>query len=146
MIKKYICSLLLFCLLLGCSGTGWAATYQVTEDELTKLEQVFSELKITNAVLMSDSTKSQQDLIRALKLLRESQDELTKLSSLLTTLQAESTLAKSDLKQASEELVKANQSFGAYAKEQKAAQARLKTERAIWMIVAGVAGYFAVSK
>ena len=133
-------------MLLGCSGTGWAAAYQVTEDELTKLEQVFSELKSINAVLMSDSTKSQQDLIRALKLLKESQDELTKLSALLMTLQAESKQAKEDLKQASVELAMVNQSFEAYAKEQKKAQARLKTERTLWQVVAVVAVGFAVIK
>ena len=137
---------LLLCWLLLLPTTCGAASYQVTEDELTKLEQVFSELKTTNAVLMSDSTKSQQDLIRALKLLKESQDELTKLSALLMTLQAESKLAKSDLKQASEELARVNQSFEAFANEQKKAQARLKTERTLLMIVAGVAVGAAVIK
>lgn len=142
MIKRYIVSALLFFLFLALSGTCSAGTYVVTEDELTRLETVFQELKSTNAILMADSTKSQADLIRALKLLRESQDELKKLQSLLTTLQAESTLAKNDLRQANEELAKAKQSFAAYAKEQK----RLRTERTIWMIVAGAAGYFAISK
>ena len=137
---------LLLCWLLLLPTVCGAASYQVTEDELTKLEQVFGELKITNAVLMSDSTKSQTDLIRALKLLKESQDELTKLSALLMTLQAESKQAKEDLKQASVELAMVNQSFEAYAKEQKKAQARLKTERTLWMIVAGVAAGFAVTK
>lgn len=144
--KKITTLLLLSLLLFSWPVTGWAATYQVTEDELTRLETVFQELKSTNAILMADSTKSQTDLIRALKLLKESQAELTKLSSLLTTLQAESNLAKNDLKQADAELAKANQSFEQYAKEQKKAQARLRTEKTFWMIAAGAATYFAVKK
>ena len=144
--KKITTLLLLSLLLFSWPVTGWAATYQVTEDELTRLETVFQELKSTNAILMADSTKSQMDLIRALKLLKESQAELTKLSSLLTTLQAESNLAKNDLKQANAELAKANQYFEQYAKEQKKVQARLRTEKTFWMIAAGAATYFAVKK
>lgn len=143
---KKITTLLLLSLLFFWPVTGWAATYQMTEDELTRLETVFQELKSTNAILMADSTKSQTDLIRALKLLRESQAELTKLSSLLNTLQAESNLAKNDLKQANAELAKANQYFEQYAKEQKKVQARLRTEKTLWMFVAGTATYFAVKK
>lgn len=143
---KKITTLLLLSLLFFWPVTGWAATYQMTEDELTRLETVFQELKSTNAILMADSTKSQTDLIRALKLLRESQAELTKLSSLLNTLQAESNLAKNDLKQANAELARANQSFEQYAKEQKKTQARLRTEKTFWMIAAGAATYFAVKK
>lgn len=143
---KKITTLLLLSLLFCWPVTGWAATYQMTEDELTRLETVFQELKSTNAILMADSTKSQTDLIRALKLLRESQAELTKLSSLLNTLQAESNLAKNDLKQANAELAKANQYFEQYAKEQKKVQARLRTEKTFWIIAAGTATYFAVRK
>ena len=102
------------------------------EEELTRLETVFHELRTANAILMGDSTKSQQDLIRALKLLRESQEELKTLQALLTTLQAESKLAKSDLSQANAELAKAKKSFEQYAKEQR----QLKTERILW----GLAG------
>ena len=136
---KKITTLLLLSLLFFWPVTGWAATYQMTEDELTRLETVFQELKSTNAILMADSTKSQTDLIRALKLLKESQAELTKLSSLLNTLQAESNLAKNDLKQANAELAKANQYFEQHAKEQKKVQARLRTERTLWQAVSFIA-------
>ena len=118
----------------------------ITERELTKLEQAFAELKQNNSVLLSDSDASKLDLIRALKLLRESQDELGKLSAQLVQLKQETMLAKSDLNQASESLKLANQSFEAFAKEQKAVQNKLKVERTIWQVITGVAVYFAVTK
>ena len=132
MCQRRTLALLLALLFLLWPVTGLAATYQVTEEELTRLETVFHELRTANAILMGDSTKSQQDLIRALKLLRESQEELKTLQALLTTLQAESKLAKSDLSQANAELAKAKKSFEQYAKEQR----QLKTERILW----GLAG------
>lgn len=143
---KNTLSLLLCLLLLASPVICSAATMSITEQELTKLEQAFAELKQNNSVLLSDSDASKLDLIRALKLLRESQDELGKLSAQLAQLKQETMLAKSDLNQASESLKLANQSFEAFAKEQKKIQTRLKNEKLIWMIVAGVAGYFAVSK
>lgn len=143
--QRLLSALLCLCVLLW-PVTGWAATYTVTEDELTRLETVFRELKSTNEILMQDSTKSQQDLIKALKLLNESQAELKLLQNRLVQLQNESQEAKNSLKQASNELAKANQSFEAYAKEQKKIQARQKTERAVWMIVAAGAFYLAASK
>ena len=145
-IRQRLLSALLCLCVLSWPATGWAADYAVTEDELTRLETVFRELKSTNEILMQDSTKSQQDLIKALKLLNESQAELKLLQNRLVQLQNESQEAKNGLKQASNELAKVNQSFEAYAKEQKKIQARLKTERAVWMIVAAGAFYLAASK
>jgi len=129
---------LLLCLVLCLSPVLCTATaYQVTEDELTKLERVFSELKSTNAVLMQDSTKSAQDLIKALNLLRESQIELQKLQTQLVALKAESLLAKDDLKQANGELAKVNESFRTYEKEQKAKLNRLRIQNILWIIACG---------
>ena len=145
-IRQRLLSALLCLCVLSWPATGWGADYAVTEDELTRLETVFRELKSTNEILMQDSTKSQQDLIKALKLLNESQAELKLLQNRLVQLQNESQEAKNGLKQASNELAKVNQSFEAYAKEQKKIQARLKTERAVWMIVAAGAFYLAASK
>ena len=142
-----LCSMLLVCLLCVSWVTSCAAaSYTITDAELTRLETVFRELKSTNEILMQDSTKSQQDLIKALKLLNESQAELKLLQNRLGQLQNESQEAKNSLKQASNELAKVNQSFEAYAKEQKKIQARLKTERTLWMIVAAGAFYLAASK
>ena len=143
--QRLLSALLCLCVLFW-PVTGWAAGYQVTEAELTQLEQTFAELKSINSVLLTDSTQSQKDLIRALQLLKESQVELQKLQTQLATLKNESLQAGADLKQAQSSLIAANQSFEAYAKEQKKIQARLKTERALWMVVAAGAFYLAASK
>ena len=132
-------SLCLCLLLLAGPGTCSASTYTVTSQELTQLEAVFSELRTTNAVLMSDSTKSQQDLIRALKLLRESREELKRLQEQLITLRNESLLAKDDLKQANLELAKASESFKQYEKETNSKINSLRRDRTLWEVVGGLA-------
>lgn len=132
MILKKSLSLLLCCLLLLLPITVSAA--EITNDELLKLEQTFSELRNINNVLMQDSTQSQKDLIKALSLLRESQTELKKLQEQLIVLRAESQAAKEDLKKASDSLKEANQSFDQYAKEMKAKQNRLTWQRNIAIV------------
>ena len=142
MCKKLLLSLL--CLLLALPGTGWAAA--TTADDLTRLDQIFSELRTNNAILMQDSTKSAMDLIEASKQLKQSRQELQELKELLMRLQAESIAAKAESKQAQDSLTRANSELTSYAAEQKKAQARLKTERTVWMIIAGIAAGAAVIK
>lgn len=140
--KTRLISLLLCWLLLLPTSCSAAATAQ----DLTRLDQIFSELRNNNAILMQDSTKSAMDLIEVSKQLKQSQRELQELKELLMRLQAESIAAKAESKQAQDLLTKANSELTQYASEQKKAQAQLKTERTLWMIVAGVAAGFAVIK
>lgn len=130
---------LLLCWLLLLPTTCGAASYQATTQDLTRLDQIFNELRTNNAILMQDSTKSALDLIEASKQLKQSQRELQELKELLMRLQAESIAAKAELKQASDSLARANSELNQFASEQKTAQARLKTERTLWQVVAAVA-------
>ena len=136
---KNTLSLLLCLLLLATPLTASAQTYQLTEPELAKLEQVFSELKNNNEILLSDSTKSALALIEVSRQLKQSQTELLALKELLMRLQAESIAARSELSQANSELAKASLSFKAYAKEQDRKINSLRRDRTIWEIVAGLA-------
>jgi septal ring factor EnvC (AmiA/AmiB activator) len=76
-------------------------------------------LKRNNEILLSDSTQSQRDLIRALSLLKESQAELQRLQDLLKALKAESLQAKADLSTANSELKQVSESFKQYEREKK---------------------------
>ena len=136
---KNTLSLLLCLLLLASPVIASAQTYQLTEPELMKLEQVFSELKSNNEILLSDSTKSALALIEVSRQLKQSQTELLALKELLMRLQAESIAARSELSQANSELAKASLSFKAYAKEQDRKVNSLRRDRTIWEIVAGLA-------
>ena len=140
--KIRLISLLLCWLLLLPTSCSAAAT----ADDLTRLDQIFSELRTNNAILMQDSTKSAMDLIEVSKQLKQSRQELQELKELLMRLQAESIAAKAESKQAQDLLTKANSELTQYAAEQKKIQSHLRTEKTWWMIVAGVAGYFAVTK
>ena len=135
---------LLLCWLLLLPTSCSAAT--ATADDLTRLDQIFSELRTNNAILMQDSTKSAMDLIEVSKQLKQSRRELQELKELLMRLQAESIAAKAESRQAQDLLTKANSELTQYAAEQKKIQSQLRTEKTVWMILAGVAAGFAVIK
>ena len=141
--KIRLISLLLCWLLLLPTACSAATT---TAQDLTRLDQIFSELRTNNAILMQDSTKSAMDLIEVSKQLKQTRQELQELKELLMRLQAESIAAKAESKQAQDLLTKANSELTQYAAEQKKAQARLKNERTLWQVVAAVAVGAAVFK
>lgn len=143
---KWFCCLFLCSLLLLSPGTGWAAAYTVTEQEMQQLESNSRRLSEINAILQLDSTASQKTLLQVSKDLAESKAELQMLKQELERLQTALLLAKNLSQNQQDLLTQTNESFRQYAAEQKKAQSRLKTERAMWMIVAGVAGVFAVTK
>lgn len=113
----------------------------MTQDELTQLEQTFSELKRNNEILLGDSTQSQKDLIRALSLLKESQAELQRLQDLLKALKAESAQAKDDLSKTTSELQKANESFRIYASEMKTKVRKEQIKGVVGAIIGIGVGY-----
>jgi hypothetical protein len=139
-------SFLLACLLLLSCGLCSAATYQVTEQEMQQLSSNSQRLSEINAILQLGSTESQKTLLKVSAELKASQAELQTLKQELAKLQDSLQIAKSLSQSQQDLLTQTNESFRQYASEQKKAQARIKTERTLWMIVAGVAGYFAVTK
>ena len=122
-------------LLLSFCSTSWAATYTITEEQLTTLEQNLNRLSEVNKTLMLNSDESKTELLKALSELKQLKAEL-KLS--LTETQE----ARKDLQKANESLANLNQSF----KQLESKNKQLKTESAIWKIIAGIVGVYAAVK
>ena len=128
-IVKYFC-LLLVCLLFW-SGIsfGSPATYQITEAELTQLEQSL--------------IQQENSLIQALNLQEMQKEELKELKTQLEVAlnelrqsKAEIQRLRIDLVRASESIERANQLFREYEKEAKKTQSRLTRQRNLaWSIV-----------
>lgn len=137
---------LLLCWLLLLPTVCGAASYQVTEQEMQQLSSNSQRLSEINAILQLGSTKSQKTLLKVSAELKASQAELQTLKQELAKLQESLLLAKSLSQSQQDLLTQTNESFRQYAADMKKAQSRLKVERTAWMIVAGVAGYFAVTK
>jgi len=130
----------LLCLLLLLQGlTCWAATPQLSQQDLTRLEQIFSELSSNNKILLQDSTQSALDLIQAQKELKQSRVELQELKELLVRLQAASTKIEADLTSSNDLLTRANQSLAAEQKQINNKTNSLRRDRTFWEIVAGMA-------
>lgn len=145
MIKKYMCSLLLFCLVLGYSATGWAAA-SVTEQELRMLLQNSTRRQEISEILLTNSTEAQRLLLKSIEEIKLLKQDLAESKALVKKLSEELQAAILLSKNQEDLIARTNVLFENYSKEMKKTQARLKTERTLWMIVAGVAGYFAVTK
>ena len=122
-------------LLLAFSSTSWAATYQITEEQLMQLEQNLQRLENLNSELSVNSTASAKELVQALY-------ELKSLKEQLKALQTETQTAQERLKKANQSLDNLNQSFRTLEKQNK----RLQTETALWKVIAGIVGVYAVVK
>ena len=133
MCKRVIALSLL--LLLAFSSTSWAATYQITEEQLTTLEQNLNRLENLNSELTVNSEQSAKDLVKALF-------ELKLLKEQLKALQTETQTAQTELQKANKSLANLNQSFKILEKEKQKA----KTESTLWKIVSAVIGIYAVVK
>ena len=99
-----------------------------------------------NSYLQLNSTESVKTLLKVSEELKQSKVELQTLKLELAKLQENLQIAKSLSQSQQDLLTKTNESFSQYSKEQKQIQSKLKIERTAWMIVAGIATYFAVRK
>ena len=137
--------MLFSCLLLALfAGTCSAeTTYQVTETELTRLDQIFDRLQTNNNQLLTDLQESKTDLTTVQLQLEEYQTELVTLQNQLQQLKTESTQAKQSLLTAQASLVKANISLQVYEQEVKSETRKLKAERDIGYLAAI---FFAIRK
>ena len=117
--RKFLLSLVLVCLFsVLFSATAWAQSeYLITETELTRLEQIFSQLSVNNQALLTDLAASKQDLKAAQQKLATYQQELQLLQSQLLALRDESVKAQRELKEANNSLKKANESLDKYEAE-----------------------------
>ncbi len=116
--RKSICTLLLLLCLLLPSSIGMAA--EITDQELTRLEQIFQQLEINN-------NEQQQKLERASNLLTQSETQILLLNEKLRT-------AELSINQAQNSLQKANESLQAYEREMRKERSRLKFERNLLLI------------
>ena len=119
--------LLLFCLLLpSCyPPVACAKTYQITEQELTQLEQ--------NLARLEQNSKSKQALLQT------QSKKLKKLEELLNQ-----SLKQNEETQNS--LANAEESLKQYEQEMKHKQAVKERQRNLWIALAGIATAWAVSK
>lgn len=118
MIRKLLLSFVFLLLLLVYSpGISYAAEYQITEQELTRLEQIFQTLENNN-------NKQAEQLERASNLLQKSEKQILLLNEKLM-------LAEQSIAQAQNSLEKANKSFKEYEKEVKRETNKLKLQRDI---------------
>ena len=111
---KNICilSLLLSLLWLPCAGSA----AEITDQELTRLDQIFEQLE-------SNNNEQSRKLGRASELLRKSETQINLLSEKLKQ-------AEQSISQAQNSLVKANQSLDKYEKEVN----KIKWQRNILLI------------
>lgn len=128
--KHYCMCCLLFALSLPAYAS--AADYTVTEEQLTSLEQVFSELKTEQ--------ETQQ------KLLTGQKAQIEMLKNQLKTSDAEMKKSAKALKEAETQLAEANQSLAKYADSAKKTERRLERQRDLWAILAAITVGAAVAR
>lgn len=133
----------LFGILLGCLlSVSWvgscsaAAIYTMAEAELTRLEEIFSLLKVSNHALQTDLEQSKMDLQTAKTRLAESASQLGLLEAQLIQLREESNKAKTESLEAQTLLQKANQSLLQYEREVKGRIKELTWQRNLWSVLA----------
>ena len=133
MCKRLIALSLL--LLLAFSSTSFAATYQITEAQLTALEQNLNKLESINKTLTLNSDESRADLLKALS-------ELKLLKEQLKLSLNETTAARQDLLKANQSLEQVNQSLRTLEQQEK----KLKRNNLYLQILTGIAITYAAIK
>ena len=159
MCRLLMCSLLrcarwglylpLLCLLvLLPAATSWAsetpATYQITAAELTelqsnltRLQELNSELRQTSGALRNQLVDCQTELTQAREQLTAAEKQSMELRNQLTAL-TEKSMSQDAL------LIQVNQSYQRYSSEQKKTRLRIKAQRNTWLTVSLVAATAAI--
>ena len=137
-ISKSLVLLLVFCFCLSAISYGNPVTYQITETELTEVDQSYQEQEqlLIEALKLQEMQKEELkglklQLESALKELRESREALQRL--------------REDLKKASNSIEEVNQLFNKYEAEARATQSRLKRQRNLYLLLLIGVGVFKVS-
>lgn len=133
---------LLLCLLVllpvaTCSASGTPA-YQVTAQELTelqsnltRLQELNSELRQTSGTLRNQLVDCQTELAQAREQLTAAEKQSRELRDQLTAL-TEKSMSQDAL------LTSANESLKEFSAEQKRTRLRIKAQRHAWQVVAGL--------
>ena len=128
-----VLSLSLPVLPLGCGSASAAeATYQITETELTKLEQNLSELSTVNSEQRERLTTLQTALTKSQEKLTVSEAKSIALSTRLAKLSEELTAQVSSLETA-------NKLLQEYEREERRTRQRIKRQRNLAYILAAIA-------
>ena len=121
-------------------------TYQITEEELTALQNHLTVLETNNETLKNILSESNEDLTKALEALMKSQSELMTLKAQLTQAKSDAESAKKSLEIANQELQKAALSFKQYENERDKTENRLRNQRNIWEVLCCIAVGIAVAR
>lgn len=127
---KRTASVLLWLALLS-SPVSSQASYTITEEELATLEQSLTRLSEINQTSQAELTELKSELTISVDELTEARKQSKEQRSELSALK-EASMKQETLLQT------ANESLQASAKEAKRTERRLKRQRTIWMIVAGI--------
>ena len=119
---RLLLSLSLFASPLFCGSASAEETYQMTEDQLTQLEEVFDQLK---------NKQSQQET-----LLNQQESQIGMLKKQLNESQTAIENSQESMKKLRESLNEANQSLQQSAEEAKRTQKRLERQRNTWAFAA----------
>lgn len=122
-LRKALYIVLLACLF-SVPATGAEAAYQMTAQEMTQLEDIFSQL--------SSKQTEQQGL------LTEQEEQLAKLNTQLKTSQTEIEKSKKATATLQTSLTAANESLQKSAQEAKRTQKRIERQRDTWAVVAAI--------
>ena len=146
--EKYISVLFFLSVLLWFlpSVGGCSPTYQITEEELTALQNHLTVLETNNETLKNILSESNEDLTKALEALMKSQSELMMLKAELIQCKKDAQSARNSLKIANDELRKASEAFKAYEIERDRTENRLRNQRNIWEVLCFVAVGVAVAR
>ena len=120
--------------------------YEISETELTMLQNHLDALESNNETLKAILTTSDESLTVALDALMQSQKELTELRTQLERAKTEAESARKSLEIANSELAKASESFKASEREHDKIEGRLRTQRNIWEALFAVAVGVAVAR
>jgi chromosome segregation ATPase len=160
---KIMCVSVLLSLGLFCSvqSVGFCyETYQITADQLEMLQTNLTVLQENNEKLKTLLMESNQDLTTASEQsdslsnqivtldsqLTESQNQIAILKQQLVTLKQQTVTAQTSLQTANEDLASASVSFKKYEKDQEKIENRLREQKNIWQVIAGIATGYALTK
>ena len=129
MVKKLLlvsfCFVLLFSVYGGTCLAQEGTTYQITSEELTRLDEIFNQLSINNQKLLNDLEMSKKDSEEVRLQLVQYQRDLIVVQNDLLKWKEDCRIAKTELQIANDSLEKVSQSLKRFEKDHK----RIKLQR-----------------
>ena len=128
---KRVLLLVSFCFVLLFSGYGGTClaqeetTYQITSEELTRLDEIFNQLSINNQKLLNDLEMSRKDSEEVRLQLVQYQKDLIVVQNDLLKWKEDCRIAKTELQIANDSLETVSQSLKRFEKDHK----RIKLQR-----------------